>query len=65
MRHPDAVAETIASALERVPVNDRLGFLFGLTLGLLRAQGLSDDEIRAEVQRALDIGLGPEGLAST
>lgn len=50
-------AEVIVAALERIAPKDRLGFLFGLTIGLLSEQGLDDIEIRAELDRALSVAL--------
>jgi hypothetical protein len=44
------VAAAVLAALDPIPPDDQLGFLAGLLLGLLRRQGLSDEQIRAEFE---------------
>jgi len=55
MSIPREVAKTIVEALGRIPPNDRLGFLFGLVVGGLREQGMTDAAIEADVRRGLGI----------
>jgi len=47
------VAKAVAEALRPIPENDRLGFLFGMAVGGMHGQGLSNDEIEKHVAKAL------------
>ena len=49
----EQTARTIISALQSIPANDQLGFLFGMLIGLMRKQGLS----RIEIEKHLEYGL--------
>ena len=49
----DDVARGIVSLLEAVPEKDRLGFLYGILIGLLRNHGLT----RMEIEKHLEYGL--------
>ena len=47
-------ARKILSLLQSMPEDDRLGFLYGILIGLMRQQGMS----RIEIEKHLEFGLG-------
>lgn len=49
------VGERIITALEDIPANDRIGFLYGLVLGMLQDQGFNKEDCRKELEFGLDI----------
>ena len=53
---PKEVADEILSVLEAIPPDDRIGFLFGMLIGMLQKQGLNKEEIYKEVKKGLDTG---------
>ena len=50
----EQTARKILSLLESIPEDDRLGFLYGILIGLMRQQGMS----RIEIEKHLEFGLG-------
>ena len=49
----EETARKIISLLQSIPSKDRLGFLFGMLIGLMRQQGLT----RIEIEKHLAFGL--------
>ena len=47
-------ARKILVLLHSIPQDDRLGFLYGILIGLMRQQGMS----RIEIEKHLEFGLG-------
>lgn len=52
------VANEIGQVLERIPLNDRVGFLFGLVVGLLDSQGMTEIQVRGEIVKGLSFIYG-------
>ena len=50
----EQTARRMLSLLESIPADDRLGFLYGILIGLMRQQGMS----RIEMEKHLEFGLG-------
>lgn len=48
-----AVGKEIEQALEKIPADHRVGFLFGMVLAMLDAQGLSETQVRGELLKGL------------
>lgn len=51
----DSVSTEIVRVMQPIPPNDRLGFLVGMVIGGMRAQGLTDDQIREQFSFACDL----------
>ena len=51
----DEVAEGIRDLLFSVHPDDRVGFLFGIVLGMLHFQGLTREEIHKEMLKGLEL----------
>jgi len=54
MTDADDVEAVAAKALATADPHGRLGFLFGLMVGRLRAQGFDDAKLRTEVESAIE-----------
>ena len=47
------VGKEIERSLEKIPADHRVGFLFGMVLGMLHAQGLNETQTRGELLKGL------------
>lgn len=47
------VGKEIEQVLERIPADHRVGFLFGMVLAMLDAQGLNETQVRGELLKGL------------
>ena len=54
-RSADEIAEGIRDLLFSVHPDDRVGFLFGIVLGMLHFQGLTREEIHKEMLKGLEL----------
>jgi hypothetical protein len=52
---PDEVTDKIAMLLVNIPSSDRIGFLFGMVVGMMRLEGYSDEKIRILIHSSLDL----------
>jgi len=48
-----AIGKEIERTLERMPADHRVGFLFGMVLAMLDAQGLNETQVRGELLKGL------------
>jgi hypothetical protein len=53
----------IERALERIPPDHRVGFLFGLVVGKLDEQGMNETQVRGEIVKGLALIYGTFGLS--
>lgn len=48
-----AVGKEIEQALDKIPADHRVGFLFGMVLAKLQEQGLNETQVRGELLKGL------------